>query len=151
MVLTDVPVGKHAILARADGYLQETRAVELYEDETVFINLFPGPIDLKATGEGIYPNDSSMNPYQKKLMAKRAATIDAYRKLLERINEIQIDSQTKMRDLMVQNDQVTAKVSGFIRGAEVVDVRSDQEGIVEVDVVITLGREFYDALKPHMK
>ncbi len=151
MVLTDVPAGKHAILVKADGYLQETRAVELYEDETVLIKLFPGPIDLKATGEGIYPNDSSMNPYQKKLMAKRAATIDAYRKLLERVNEIQVDSQTKMKDLLLQNDQVTAKVSGFIRGAEVADVRSDQEGIVEVDVVMTLGREFYDALKPHLK
>jgi hypothetical protein len=108
-------------------------------------------IIFKATGEGVYPEDSSMSSAQKKLMAKRAATVDAYRKLLEKVNEIEVNSESRLEDSLMKHDEVTAKVSGFIRGAQIVDVRTEQDGIVEVDVVIELGKDFYDIFKPYIR
>ncbi len=92
-------------------------------------------IIFKATGEGVYPEDCSMNSAQKKLMAKRAATVDAYRKLLEKVNEISDCS----------------RVSGFIRGAQIIDVRTERDGVVEVDVMMELGKDFYDIVKPYIR
>jgi len=108
-------------------------------------------IILRATGEGIYPENSSMNLAQKKLMAKRAATVDAYRKLLEKVNEIEVNSESKLEDLLMKHDEVTAKVSGFIRGAQIIDVRAEHDGIVEVDIMIELGKDFYDIFKPYIR
>ena len=44
MVLRDVLSGKHTILARAEGYLPETREIELYEDKALSIKLLPDPL-----------------------------------------------------------------------------------------------------------
>ena len=44
MVLGDVLVGKHTILARADGYLPETMEIELYEDRAISIELSSDPL-----------------------------------------------------------------------------------------------------------
>jgi|LGVF01.1.fsa_nt_gb hypothetical protein len=108
-------------------------------------------IIFKATGEGVYPDDSSMGLAQKKLMARRAATVDAYRKLLEKVNEIEVNSESKLEDLLIKHDEVTVKVSGFIRGAQIVDVRTERDGIVEVDVMMELGKDFYDIVKPYIR
>jgi hypothetical protein len=108
-------------------------------------------IIFRATGEGIYPEDSSMSLAQKKLMAKRAAIVDAYRKLLEKVNEIEVNSESKLEDLLIKHDEVTAKVSGFIRGAQIVDVRTERDGVVEVDVMMELGKDFYDIFKPYIR
>jgi len=92
-------------------------------------------IIFKATGEGVYPENSSMSSAQKKLMARRAATVDAYRKLLEKVNEISDFS----------------RVSGFIRGAQIIDVRTERDGVVEVDVLMELEKDFYDIFKSYIR
>ena len=44
MVLKDVPSGKHTVMARAEGYLPETRELELYEDKSVSFTLTADPL-----------------------------------------------------------------------------------------------------------
>ena len=44
IVLKDVPSGKHTIMARADGYLPETREIEFYENRTLSITLLADPL-----------------------------------------------------------------------------------------------------------
>lgn len=107
-------------------------------------------IIFKVTGEGVYPDDSSMSSAQKKLMARRAATVDAYRKLLEKVNEIEVNSESRLEDLLIQHDEVTVRVSGFIRGAQIIDVRTERDGVVEVDVMMELGKDFYDIFKQYI-
>jgi hypothetical protein len=46
---------------------------------------------------------------------------------------------------------LTAKVSGFIRGATIEGYRWLDDGTAEVDVVIKLGPEFYNRIKPAIK
>ncbi len=44
MVLRDVPSGKHIVLAKAEGYLPETRGIELYESKAISIQLLSDPL-----------------------------------------------------------------------------------------------------------
>jgi hypothetical protein len=44
MVLRDVPSGKHTVLARAEGYLPETREIELCESKTISMELLSNPL-----------------------------------------------------------------------------------------------------------
>ena len=160
-VFRNVPQGNRSILITAQGYEIVHESVYLTDDRGITIPLTPKKaflqrlksetLTVEATGEGVYPENPSLSLVQKKLMAKRAATIDAYRKLLEKVNEIEIGSESKMKDLLIQHDEVTAKVSGFIRGAKIIEVRDKQDGIVEVDVIIKLGKDFFDTFKPYIK
>ena len=56
-------------------------------------------------------------------MARLAAITDAQRQLLGIIKGVQIDSETLMVDLMIENDTVRAKVSGLLKGAVIIDER----------------------------
>lgn len=76
---------------------------------------------------------------QEWLMAERAARADAMRKLGERIQGIQIDSSTTVRDFVTENDQIQTAFQGFLRGAKTVgEARRYADGSVEVDMEITL-------------
>lgn len=76
---------------------------------------------------------------QEWLMAERAARADAMRKLGERIQGIQIDSSTTVRDFVTENDQIQTAFQGFLRGAKTVgQARRYADGSVEVDMEITL-------------
>lgn len=84
-------------------------------------------------------NSSAQSDAQSKLMAKRAAKVDALRNLMETVYGIQIDSHTTVSDFVTQSDTIKAKVSAVIQGAREVDYRVLQDGTAEVTVEITLG------------
>lgn len=87
------------------------------------------------TGKGVYPEGISLA--QGKLMAERAAKLDAYRLLLEEIKGISINSRVSLADVLVQ-DNINSRVSGKIQGAKVVGSRDlRNERIVEVDMVLS--------------
>ncbi|MEK7487435.1 MAG: hypothetical protein AABZ60_24160 [Planctomycetota bacterium] len=91
--------------------------------------------EIKVTGTGFYPPNKPVAQGRK--MAKEAAKLDAWRKILEAIKGITINSRLTVSDLLVQ-DTVEARVSGRVRGAREVatrDIPSEQS--VEVDMVIS--------------
>ncbi len=74
-----------------------------------------------------------------RLMADRAARVDALRKLSERINGMFINSSTQVRDFVAESDEIETVMTGFIRGArEVGKLYHDNELIVEVEMEVTL-------------
>ena len=54
---------------------------------------------------------------QNKLLAKRAAEADAYRKLAECIKGLQITSDTYVKDFVTEADIIQTELDTFIRGA----------------------------------
>lgn len=105
---------------------------------------------IRATGQGV-PSEDAESEAQAKLGAKRAAKLDAYRKLLEEVGGVQIDSQTTVKDFITENDEINAEAQGFIRGAKVVSEEFiEDEGIYEVTLEITL-MDFYKLYKKHKK
>ena len=76
---------------------------------------------------------------QDKLLAKRAAQVDGYRKLAELVKGLQIDSNTYVRDFVAESDQIQTSFDHFIKGAKVVGMpRYFEDGVCEVDVEMTL-------------
>ncbi|MDD5557635.1 MAG: hypothetical protein PHN82_10380 [bacterium] len=80
-----------------------------------------------------------LSPGQERLMAKRAAQVDAYRKLTEEIKGLRIDSNTFVRDFVAESDQINTALNEFIKGLKVDGPpRHMPDGTCEVDVKVTL-------------
>lgn len=84
---------------------------------------------IEVTGKG-YPPNKEISQARKRLLAKRAAVVDAYRLMAERLGETG-------RQIAV--DSGYRHVSGFIKGAEIKKVRYFHDGRVEVDLVMPVN------------
>ncbi|MCE5278082.1 MAG: hypothetical protein ABFD92_10015 [Planctomycetaceae bacterium] len=74
-----------------------------------------------------------------RLMAERAARLDALRKLGERINGILITSETTVKDFVATDDTIRTQMQTFLRGARQVGLRyHDNELIVDMDMEVTV-------------
>ncbi len=74
---------------------------------------------------------------QARMMAKRAAEMDAQRRLLERIKGLRINSDTLVRDFVTEWDQIETEARGFLVGAyEVKTYYHSDEPIVEVTYAV---------------
>ncbi|MCX7918978.1 MAG: LPP20 family lipoprotein [bacterium] len=91
---------------------------------------------IKVTGTGVAPESGSAA--QKKLMAKRAAQVDAYRLLAEQVKGVRIDAETTVENFITKDDTIRTNVDAFIRGAKVIGVRYLSDGTCEVDVALSL-------------
>lgn len=92
-----------------------------------------------ATGYGVAPQDAA-SIAEGRLLAERAAEIDAKRQLLERIGDVRVDASTSVRDFMADSDTVRATIDGVVRGARRIDTRYNSDGTIEVDVEAPLDR-----------
>lgn len=77
-----------------------------------------------------------------KLNAERAAELDARRNLMEKVQGVQIDAQTSVRDFMTQNDQVRARVGGLLQGADISEPKYLEDGSVEVMASLPLEKVY---------
>jgi len=94
---------------------------------------------LRAKGNAAI-DQGNANAAQAKLMAKRAAELDARRKLAEQINGLRITSNTSVVDFVAQNDQIRTSMLTFQQGAGVVDntFKIAADGTAEVIVELEL-------------
>jgi len=76
---------------------------------------------------------------QKKLMAKRAARLDAIRNLAETIYGTSVDSDTVVEDMVVKSDKIKTRLEALIRGATEIDHQFHDDGSAEVTMEIELG------------
>jgi len=87
-------------------------------------NLIPGvepgesanKITISVFGQGFAPEEGSIQ--QKRFMAERAATIDGYRRLSERLSGIVVNAYSKSGIQGITVDQVTSETNSYIRGAQ---------------------------------
>lgn len=99
-------------------------------------------VTLRAKGAGAPPT-RAVNAAQARLMAERAAKVDGYRNLLEQTYGLQVVGSTTVRDFVTQSDTIRTQLDAFIRGAKVVDTRLLDDGSAEVEMEVSLGKEFW--------
>jgi hypothetical protein len=99
---------------------------------------------LTAVGYAVVSSQPGRTQAQKRLMAIRSARMSAMRELAEQIHGIQVDSNTTVIDLMVQNDTFRAIVKGVIRGAKT--VRINPTGKDTYETVLEIDRDMMVAL-----
>lgn len=90
----------------------------------------PAPVTDQATafvsgsiivrGEGAAGADTGYSPSQKRLMAMRAAKVDALREATGIINGVMVSGETTVVNASARSGKVSASVAGIVRGAEVV-------------------------------
>lgn len=78
-------------------------------------------------------------PNEKRLMAIRAARLEALRDLTEQVHGIHIDAETTLQDAIVRNDRLTGVVEGTIRGAKT--LRITPRDADSYEVVMALDRD----------
>jgi hypothetical protein len=100
------------------------------------------PTQLLAVGYGSQNSYSQYNSGQRKLMAMRAAQVDAYRNLAEQVQGFRVWGNTAVSAFVTQNDSVRTYVDAFIRGARVVNMTAIGDGNFEATVELTLPKDF---------
>ena len=104
---------------------------------------------ITATAVGVPPRNA-VSAAQGRSLAITAGTVLARAELLAIARGLAIDSKTTVEDAMVTSSVTQARVSGVIRGAQVVQTRDIADGAVEVTVAIPATGEFADLLLPRV-
>lgn len=91
---------------------------------------------ISVVGEGAMPKSGSAG--QRRLMAKRAAMVDGYRKLAEVVEGVTIDAQTSVRNFETESDEIQAEVRGLIKGAQATEENITSDNVYEVRLVLPL-------------
>ncbi len=101
---------------------------------------------ITARGSGA-PGKKGKSPAAKRLMAERAAKLDAYRNILETLKGVQVDAKRSADDAM-SNGEIKAKVQGVLRGAKVIDTVYYSDLSVDVVLRMALDGALTQALVP---
>ena len=87
---------------------------------------------ISAVGYAVVSSQPGRSENQRRLMAIRSARMAAMRELAEQIHGLNVEGNTTVIDLMVQNDTFRGIVSGTIRGARTVRINPTGSDTYEV-------------------
>ena len=104
------------------------------------------PAKFYAVGYGSEGNYAQYTVGQKRLMAMRAAEVDAYRKLAEQVNGIRISGNTTVSSFAVQNDSLRSYVEAYIRGAHITNMTAIADGNFQATVELDMGDRFAECV-----
>ncbi len=101
---------------------------------------------ITVTGSGAFSNTAS-NAAQARLMATKAAKMDAQRNLLEALKGVQVSSGAPASAVMATSE-VRSRVEGLVKNFEVVDTKYFSDGGVDVIIRMQLDGSLAEALIP---
>lgn len=104
-------------------------------------------IKIRVTGYGAPPKSFYPDP-QRRLMAMRAAKIDAYRSLAERVTGVQIWGGTTIGDMVVEKDRFRVYLDTHLTGARVIAENQQEDGTYETVVELKVGQTFLKQALP---
>ena len=106
------------------------------------------PMTLRVVGYGATEMATkSKSDAQRRLLAIRAAKMDAYRSMAERVYGISVQGSTTVRDMIVQNDRFRSYVETYMHGARVVSTDIMPDGTVETVLEMVIDQGFRNCLQ----
>ncbi len=93
-----------------------------------------------VTGKGLASKDES-DGTRGYLLAERAAIVDGYRLLSEKLAGILLQSASRNENYKLSSDSIMAQTQSFVRGAEIVNITHKENGIVEVQMKLQLPND----------
>jgi len=93
---------------------------------------------VEAKGFSVIDNEKFKNPAQAKAMARRGATVDAQRNLLEIVKGVQVTGETTINDMIASSDFVYTRVEGVLKGAQIVGEPIEKDGGIELKMRVPL-------------
>ena len=118
--------------SRQEMEIKKTNCVKNFDSEVCS----PVNIYITVTGKGTAPADENLNEVQRYLLSERAAIVDAYRKLAEKLQGFIVKTLTSSGNYIVNKDAVRVQAEAYIKGAEIVDIHHFENGICEAKVKI---------------
>lgn len=91
---------------------------------------------LTATGYSVIDVQTSEYPAERRLLAIRAAKLDAYRALTEQVYGQYIDATTTVAEMVVRSDTFRSRVEGVIYGATLVQIEPRGGDTYEVTLAL---------------
>ncbi len=92
---------------------------------------------LRIKGIGMAPERGTLT--QRRLMAKRTAFADGYRRLSESLDQLRVNGSAFVRDLTAVDDQTRLGINELVREARAVDTHYWADGSVEVTLELPLA------------
>ena len=124
----------------------ETLAYLNFEQDASFVEPMVERRDtLTATGYAVIDVQPSDIPAQRRLLAIRAAKLDAYRGLTEQVYGQYLDSTTTVADMVVRSDSFRARVEGVVYGANLVQI--EPRGSDTYEVTMSLDKSIVNDLR----
>ena len=101
------------------------------------------PITVRVSGLGTYEDvGSDRSGTRKRLMARRASQLDAYRNLVERVYGTVVYGSSTVNDFVLRNDTFRTYVDSYLRGAKLVAVNEHSDGVFETVMELKLEPRF---------
>ena len=91
--------------------------------------------EIDALGNAAIPGSAG----HARVMAKRAAELDVYRRLAERVAGVKVTSDSTVRDFAVESDEIKATFSNVVKSAEITDISYLDDNSAEVTATLKVG------------
>lgn len=101
------------------------------------------PQKVTAVGYGAMPTMEGLSQEQRRILAMRAAKLDAYRALAEVVEGLKITGSSTVSAVVLTNDSFRVYIEAYLRGARVLTTTPLPGGSYETVVELQLGGEFY--------
>ncbi|WP_083338905.1 LPP20 family lipoprotein [Chromobacterium sphagni] len=105
------------------------------------------PIIVRVVGTGAAPYTNSLTPSQRKLLAMRAARLDAFRSIAEQVQGMKLVGNSAVSNMIANSDSFRTYVDAYLRGVSIVSTSMKPDGTSEAVAEITLDQEFYKQFK----
>ena len=106
--------------------------------------------ELVVYGDAVAP-DEITNPAQRRLLGFRGAKVVAFRNLLEMVGQVQVDTETRVQNVVLASDSIHVRVQGIIRGARVVaGSQVENDGLYRIALRLPLLGEFANTVLPEV-
>lgn len=91
---------------------------------------------ISVVGQGV-ASDFSSSPAQAYGMAKRAAIVDAYRMIAEKVKGVYVEGQDTIKNMMIKRSNLKLRVLAIVQNADIVET-SFKDGVCEVEMEVVL-------------
>jgi len=103
-------------------------------------------ITITATGVGVVPS-STISAAQGIALANRAAIVDAYRQMGEKMHGVHLTAEDTIKNMVIQSTHVRAKVASIVKNANVID-STFHNGLYQVTMQVKLdGKVWHNYLE----
>ncbi len=96
------------------------------------------PLRITVVGQGVAPCTGSCSPEQALVLAKRAAIVDGYRLIAEKVKGVYVQGRDYVHNMMIKSSKVRTFVDANIRNANIIDTLY-KDGLCEVEMEVTLN------------
>ncbi len=97
-------------------------------------------------GKGAPPRKKDLSDVQKYLFAERAAVLDGYRLLSERLQGVLLTSVSYSNDYTIKSDSVDVLSRVLLKGAKIISITHNENGVCEAVLKLKVPKSLLSKL-----